>query len=198
MVWKKRGEFGIGTLILFIAMLIVAAIAAGVLIQTSQSLQSKALMVGEKVTQQISTAVYVINVVGENGTENYLTDFFYEIKLSGGSDAFDFNNALLSLETANNTLDLRYRAGTCTKTSGYITYGDGTGYFTVEYLQSGTNHREGYMVRGDVARLCFMSLDGVQPDQEASIVFKPAAGFEKRTAFVVDSVLLGQRVHLYP
>ncbi len=51
---NKQGAQGIGTLIIFIALILVAAVAAGVLLQTASSLQSKSLDVGRQSMQKIT------------------------------------------------------------------------------------------------------------------------------------------------
>jgi flagellin-like protein len=59
-----RGQVGIGTLIIFIAMILVASIAGGVLLQTTGVLQSSSQTVGEESTAQIANQIQVISRVG--------------------------------------------------------------------------------------------------------------------------------------
>jgi flagellin-like protein len=60
----RRGQVGIGTLIVFIAMVLVAAIAAGVLINTAGVLQSQSELTGEQSSEQVSNRLQEVATIG--------------------------------------------------------------------------------------------------------------------------------------
>lgn len=68
---NNRGQVGIGTLIVFIALVLVAAIAAGVIINTAGFLQTQAEETGEDSTSQVADN---INVIGEFGDVMAVSD----------------------------------------------------------------------------------------------------------------------------
>ncbi len=108
----NRAQVGIGTLIIFIAMVLVAAVAAAVLIQTSGVLQQKAQSTGKQATQEVSSNLMVKNIEGirakTNSTNMSDTIDLLRLKvgLNVGSAPVDVNQVVISITdgTTANTL----------------------------------------------------------------------------------------------
>jgi flagellin FlaB len=95
---QNRGQVGIGTLIVFIAMVLVAAIAAGVLINTAGFLQTQAQDTGEESTEQVADNLNVITQVGEvgGGTEDTIRELRVGVQPAAGAN--DINLAELTVQ----------------------------------------------------------------------------------------------------
>ena len=86
---EARGQVGIGTLIVFIAMVLVAAIAAGVLINTAGFLQTQAEATGEESTSQVTNNLGVVSAVGVDTGSGSVDTVNLVVKKSSGSDPID-------------------------------------------------------------------------------------------------------------
>ncbi|WP_439028359.1 archaellin/type IV pilin N-terminal domain-containing protein [Haloarchaeobius sp. DT45] len=93
-----RGQVGIGTLIIFIAMVLVAAVAAGVLINTAGLLESTASDTGEDSQAQVSNQVKVVSATGNSssGSVDYLN---FTVMKSAGSGDIDLGDATIEYTT---------------------------------------------------------------------------------------------------
>ncbi|WP_380675628.1 archaellin/type IV pilin N-terminal domain-containing protein [Salinigranum sp. GCM10025319] len=93
-----RGQVGIGTLIVFIAMVLVAAIAAGVLVNTAGFLQENAEQTGQQAQSQVSDRLdvltaYATDDLNDDGTYDNVTLI---VKRSAGADNINVSETTVS------------------------------------------------------------------------------------------------------
>lgn len=82
---------GIGAMIVFIALILVAAVASAVIIQTAEKLQQNAQATGEGTKDAMASKVSIINTIVSNAGATTITITF---ELAPGSDQVDADNVV--------------------------------------------------------------------------------------------------------
>jgi flagellin-like protein len=107
-----RGQVGIGTLIIFIALVLVSAVAAGVLIDTSGQLESRASDTGEDAQAQVSNQIDVVSATGvDTDSNDGVEKIRLVVKKSPGSDPIDLTDATIQYQSDSSVETLAYQAG---------------------------------------------------------------------------------------
>ncbi|MBN2880522.1 hypothetical protein JXM83_00575 [Candidatus Woesearchaeota archaeon] len=195
---NKKADMGIGTLVLFIAMILVAAIAAGVLIQTATSLQSRALETGKRSTSEVSTAIRTILLYGEDASSvRSITTVRQHVKLVAGADAIKFNDSVISVDTDNISIDLNMDNNQSYTNLSHCELASGDTY-RVYYIKEGSGHIDGYIVVGDVVELCYALPREVFEDELIRFNFVPKSGSVHTVSVTTPGTMITRRVFLYP
>ncbi len=115
----EKGAIGIEILIVFIAIVLVAAVSAAVLIQTVGYLQQKATATGRQTTQEVSSGIKVVKVLGNVPTPKQSTstvDYMAVIvEVNTGGQDIDLSNTRILLSNESKTVTLYYNATKTTK-----------------------------------------------------------------------------------
>ena len=100
------GSIGIGAMIVFIAMVLVAGIAASVLIQTSTKLESQAMSTGSETIGEVAGGLAVFDVEGQVATD--IEGLAITIRPRAGSPKIDLNHSIIILSDSSKKVVLRY------------------------------------------------------------------------------------------
>ena len=94
---RDRGQVGIGTLIVFIAMVLVAAIAAGVLINTAGFLQTKSQQTGEQSGEQVTNRIQLASITSQNisGSTNRVVQVNATASRAPGADTINLKEVTI-------------------------------------------------------------------------------------------------------
>ena len=91
---KDVGSIGIGAMIVFIAMVLVAGIAASVLIQTSTKLESQAMRSGQETIGEVSTGLSVFDIEGRKNASD-LGMLAITVRSRAGAKDVDLNETTI-------------------------------------------------------------------------------------------------------
>ena len=112
----EMGAIGIGAMIVFIAMVLVAGIAASVLISTANTVQIQAQQTGQQTTQGVASGVEVFEILGKvNHTGNTYYNLKYiviTVKTRPGSPTIDLNNTYILVSDGDKKALIRYDGST--------------------------------------------------------------------------------------
>ncbi|WP_417750611.1 archaellin/type IV pilin N-terminal domain-containing protein [Salinibaculum marinum] len=198
---RDRGQVGIGTLIVFIAMVLVAAIAAGVLINTAGFLQSSAEDTGqgasEQTTNRLTVASSVTGLVNNSSSPNAAVGKInMNVKRAQGAEDIDLSDTTIQFVGPNGVADLIYNSS--------LDGGGGYANFTVEKVQDdGKSLTTGDPVLNDATDQAKIIIDlnssgsvdamgNMTTGEEATMTITTRAGGETEVRVRVPDTLSGK------
>ena len=105
----KEASIGIGAMIVFIAMVLVAGIAASVLIETSATLESQSMSSGRETTSEVSVGLTVSAIEGYAASSSAdISKLAILVRPRAGTDHVDLSSSFLELSDSSKKVILNY------------------------------------------------------------------------------------------
>lgn len=105
---NNLASIGIGGLIIFIALVLIAGIAASVLIQTSSTLESQAASTGSKTQSEVSAGISVYSVEGYAEAGGDISKIAIMIRPLAGTEEISILDSYIELSDSNKKIVLNY------------------------------------------------------------------------------------------
>lgn len=156
LVFDTSASIGVGTLIMFVAMILVASMTASVLIQTMNSMQQQAMLTGQQTIKEISSGLKVTHVSGKNdGT--VITRIAIFVDPVAGSGEINLSSTYISLSNTAKQVILNYTKScfSSTVSNGLFTTLDSSRLSSTTY---------GILVIRDVDSSCSSNRPGINSD----------------------------------
>jgi flagellin FlaB len=118
----ESGEMGIGMMIIFIAMVLVAAVAAAVIINTANSVREQAQSTGDEAISDVSTGFEVMQSLGDRnnyaGTTQATIQYLeIKVELHSGSPDVAMGDVIIEITDGDNQATLSFNSDVADATS---------------------------------------------------------------------------------
>lgn len=182
-LFDTNAAIGIGTLIIFIAMILVAGIAASVIVQTMNSLQQQAMLTGQETLKDISGGLKVTHISGyyDGSTISQIAIF---IETTTGSNDIDLTYAIIKLSNGAKEIILNY-------TTNSFSNNVSSGLFGTLNSSELTATTYGLMVIRDTDGYCTATNPVINSDDLFVLIInttKCFSGFSTRTTVFGDII----------
>jgi flagellin FlaB len=180
---RERGQVGIGTLIVFIALVLVAAIAAGVLINTAGFLQNQAESTGQESTNQVTQSLNVQSQLGTVTSSGTVDEIELTVAKSPGSGPINVTKSTIQYVSP-------YGAETLVgDVQGDITAGTSTAFYVEsnDVLQDSTSPIDIHILLSDSAPTAAM--EDLEPGDEVELTIVTPSGGQSTVVATVPQPL---------
>ena len=191
---NKKAAQGVGTLIIFIALILVAAVAAAVLISTAANLQSSSYDVSSQAQERILTATEVVQIIASDTTDGTINgsatgdadQYRMRLRLSAGSVPIKLDDLTVSVDTASNSQVLTYTTGAANATAFNVT------------LLAGDSGIPDYLTAGQLVDIVIPAAADVGERERVTFTILSTNGAPLPVSFLTPSVMIDQTTRLYP
>jgi flagellin FlaB len=161
-------------MIVFIAMVLVAGIAASVLIQTSGKLEMQAMKTGQETISEVSSGVSVFDIVGKTGTDlNYIG---ITVRPRAGAPDIDLNETIIILSDGTTKCILLYDGWTDANHYNSSVDTDDAQLFGTGTWSDLTNEEFGIIVLQDIDNSCLQTTPIINSGDKVVLTIRCAAG----------------------
>lgn len=112
---QDEADMGISTMIIFIAVVLVGAVAAGLLIDVANLVQQQAQTTGIRAIEGVASGYKVLDRIGDRANEtgvlqSTIQRIYIKITINAGSPGMDMNATLVSVTDAEHEVTLNFTA----------------------------------------------------------------------------------------
>ena len=171
---EEAGAIGIGAMIVFIAMVLVAGIAASVLVQTANKLEIQAMETGAQTTAEVSTGIAVFDIEGKVSSSK-IANMTITVRPRAGSGDIDLSQTVVELCDGTVKVLLSYNSSATWNFNSSVDSDDAQIYGTGGWNE--TSEEFGILVMEDADGTCTVSSPVINRGDKAMLCISTTACF---------------------